>query len=95
MVATRKDKSLDLNATIEKPITWLKNLTIDDKDIGKSRVDMLDAKCEQKKWQENKLQKLGVEKLKEKGLALVPKRSVQTQKDDAQTSRSKGKKKMQ
>jgi hypothetical protein len=41
------------------------------------------------------LQKLGVEKLKEKGLAYVPKRSVQTQKDDAQTSRSKGKKKMQ
>jgi hypothetical protein len=50
MVATRKDKSLDLNATIENPITWLKNLIIDDKDIGKSHVDMLDAKCEQKKW---------------------------------------------
>jgi len=51
----------------------LKNPTIDDKDIGKSHVDMLDAKCEQKKWQENKLQKLGVEKLKEKGLAWIPK----------------------
>ena len=38
------------------------------------------------KWQENKLQKLSVEKLKEKGLAWVPKGSIQAQKDDAQAS---------
>jgi hypothetical protein len=38
------------------------------------------------KWQEDKLQKLSVEKLKEKGLGWVPKRSVQAQKDDAQAS---------
>jgi hypothetical protein len=38
------------------------------------------------KWQENKLQKLSAEKLKEMGLAWVPKRSFQAQKDDAQAS---------
>jgi hypothetical protein len=38
------------------------------------------------KWQEKKLQKLSAEKLKEKGLAWVPKGSIQAQKDDAQTS---------
>jgi len=38
------------------------------------------------KWQEKKLQKLSAEKLKEKGLAWVPKGSIQAQKDDAQAS---------
>jgi hypothetical protein len=38
------------------------------------------------KWQEKKLQKLSVEKLKEKGLAWVPKGNIQAQKDDAQAS---------
>jgi hypothetical protein len=38
------------------------------------------------KWQEKKLQKLSVEKLKEKGLAWVPKENIQAQKDDAQAS---------
>ena len=37
-------------------------------------------------WQEKKLQKLSAEKLKEKGLAWVPKGSIQAQKDDAQSS---------
>lgn len=77
---------------------------------GKSSINILDAKSEQKnvivpkikkyfpqskkeiklrcslrlpKWQENKLQKLSAEKLKEMGLAWVPKRSFQAQKDDA------------
>jgi len=38
------------------------------------------------KWQENKLQKLSAEKLKEKGLAWVPKGSIQAQKNDVQAS---------
>jgi hypothetical protein len=38
------------------------------------------------KWQEKKLQKLSVEKLKENGLVWVPKRRIQVQKDDAQAS---------
>jgi hypothetical protein len=109
----RKKKSSDPTSTIEKPITLLKNLAIDGKEVGKSSIDILSAKSEQKKvgvpkikkdlplskteikpicsiglpkWQENKLQKLSVEKLKEKGLAWVPKGSIQVQKDDAQVS---------
>jgi hypothetical protein len=38
------------------------------------------------KWQEKKLRKLSLKNLKEKGLAWVPKRSAQAQKDDAQAS---------
>jgi hypothetical protein len=38
------------------------------------------------KWQEKKLQKLSAEKLKENGLAWVPKGNIQAQKDDAQAS---------
>jgi hypothetical protein len=38
------------------------------------------------KWQENKLQKLSAEKLKEKGLAWVPEGRIQSQKNDAQAS---------
>ena len=76
--------------------------------MGKSFINILDAKSEQKKvrvliikkesslsktrtkprcslglskWQK-KLQKLSAEKLREKGLAWAPKRSVQAQKDD-------------
>jgi hypothetical protein len=109
----RKDKSLDLNSTIEKLITLLKNLANDGKEVGKSSIDIIGAKSEQKKvrvpkvknnlplskteikpicsigllkWQEKKLQKLSAEKLKEKGLAWVPKRRIQAQKDDAQAS---------
>ena len=38
------------------------------------------------KWKEKKLQKLSSEKVKEKGLAWVPKENIQAQKDDAQAS---------
>ena len=44
-----KKKSLDPNSTIEKPITLLKNLAIDGKEVGKSSIDILGAKSEQKK----------------------------------------------
>jgi hypothetical protein len=42
----QKKKSLDLNLTIEKPITLMKNLAIDGKEVGKSFIDILDAKSE-------------------------------------------------
>jgi hypothetical protein len=38
------------------------------------------------KWQKKKLQKLNAERLKEKGLAWVPKSSVHVQKNDVQIS---------
>jgi ribosomal protein L7/L12 len=109
----RKDKSSDLNSTIEKPITLLKNPANDGKEVEKSSIDVVGAKFEQKKmrvpkikkglslskieakptcsidlpkWQEKKLQKLSAEKLKEKGLAWVPKGNIQARKDDAQVS---------
>jgi ribosomal protein L7/L12 len=109
----RKDKSSDLNSTIEKPIKLLKTSANDGKEVEKSSIDVVCAKFEQKKmkvpkikkelplskieakptcsiglpkWQEKKLQKLNAEKLKEKGLAWVPKRRIQAQKDDAQAS---------
>ena len=109
----QKEKNSYLNSTIEKPISLLKNLAIDGKVMGKSSIDILDAKSEQKKvrvpkikkelllskteikpictiglpwWQEKKLQKLSAEKLKEKGLAWVPKGRIQSQKNDAQAS---------
>jgi hypothetical protein len=40
----QKKKISDLNSTIENPITLLKNLAIEGKDMGKSSVDILDAK---------------------------------------------------
>ena len=91
----------------------LKNPAIDGKEVGKSSIDILGAKFQQKKvgapkikkdlplskievkpicsiglpkWQENKLQKLSAERLKEKGLAWVSKASIQAQKDDVQAS---------
>ena len=100
----QKKKSSDLNSTIEKPITLLKNSAIDGKEVEKSSIDIVGAKSEQKKvgvpkikkdlplskieikpkcsiglpkWQEKKLQKLSAEKLKGKGLAWVPKGSIQ------------------
>jgi hypothetical protein len=45
----RKKKSSDLNLTIEKPITLLKNLAIDDKEVEKLSIDIISAKSEQKK----------------------------------------------
>lgn len=46
---SHRDKISDLNATIEKPIILLKNPTIDGKKVGKSFIDILNAKSEQKK----------------------------------------------
>ena len=44
-----KNKSSYLNSTIEKPITFLKNPAIDDKEVGKSSIDIVGVKSEQKK----------------------------------------------
>jgi hypothetical protein len=54
---SRKKKSSDLNSTIEKPITLLKNLTIDGKEVGKSPIDILGAKSEQKMVRVPKIKK--------------------------------------
>jgi hypothetical protein len=40
----RKKKSSNLNSTIEKPITLLKNPAIDGKEEGESPIDILGAK---------------------------------------------------
>ena len=53
----RKDKSSDLNATIEKPIILLKNLAIDGKEVQKSSIDIVGAKSEQKKVKVPKIKK--------------------------------------
>jgi hypothetical protein len=44
----RKKKSSDLNSTIKKPITLLKNPTIDGKEVGKSSINIIGAKSEPK-----------------------------------------------
>jgi hypothetical protein len=51
----RNKESLDLSSTIKKLITLLKNLAIDGKEVGKSSIDIIGTKSEQKKWQEMKL----------------------------------------
>jgi hypothetical protein len=53
----RKDKSLDLNSTIEKPIMLLKNLANDGKEVEKSSIDVVGAKFEQKKMKMPKIKK--------------------------------------
>jgi hypothetical protein len=53
----RKDKSLDLNSTIEKPITFLKNPANDGKEVKKSSIDVVGAKFEQKKMKVPKFKK--------------------------------------
>ena len=53
----RKKKSLDLNLTIEKPITLLKNPAIDGKEVKKSSIDIVGAKSEQKKVRVPKIKK--------------------------------------
>jgi len=45
----QKEKSSELNSTIEKPITLLKNLAIDGKDMGKLSIDILDAKLNKRR----------------------------------------------
>jgi hypothetical protein len=44
----RKDKSSDLNSTIEKSITLLKNPANDGKEVEKPSIDVAGAKFEQK-----------------------------------------------
>jgi hypothetical protein len=41
---SRKKKSSDLNSTIEKPITLLKNPAINGKEVRKSSIDIVGAK---------------------------------------------------
>jgi hypothetical protein len=41
-----EDKSSDLNATIEKPITLLENPAIDGKEVEKLSIDIVYAKSE-------------------------------------------------
>jgi hypothetical protein len=53
----RKDKSSDLNSTIEKPITLLKNPANDGKEVEKSSIDVVGAKFEQKKMRVPKIKK--------------------------------------
>jgi hypothetical protein len=53
----RKKKSSYLNSTIEQPITLLKNLAIDGKNVGKSYIDSLGAKSEQKNVRVLKIKK--------------------------------------
>jgi len=54
----QKKESSDLNLTIEKPITLLKNLAVDGKQVGKSCIDMLCAKSEQTKVKMPKSRKI-------------------------------------
>ena len=53
----QKEKSSELNSTIEKPITLLKNLAIDGKDMGKLSIDILDSKSERKNVRVPKIKK--------------------------------------
>lgn len=52
-----KKENLDLNSTTGKSITLLKNLDIDAKYIGKSFVNILHAKSEQKEMRVPKIKK--------------------------------------
>ena len=62
--------------------------------VPKIKKDLLLSKTEIKpicsiglpKWQENKLQKLSAENLKEKGFTWVPKGRIESQKNDAKVS---------
>lgn len=50
-----KKENLDINSTTEKSIALLKNLDIDAKYIGKSFVNILHAKYEQKEMRVPKI----------------------------------------
>ena len=68
----RKKKSSDLNSTIEKPITLLKNSAIDGKEVGKSSIDIVGAKSEQKKVGVPKIKKdLPLSKIKIKSICSI------------------------
>jgi hypothetical protein len=51
-------QSSDLNSTIKKSIILLQNLAIDGKEIRKSSIDILGAKCEPKKMRVPKIKKI-------------------------------------
>jgi hypothetical protein len=53
----QKDKSSNLNSTIEKPIMLLKNPANDGKEVEKSYIDVIGAKFEQKKMKVSKIKK--------------------------------------
>ena len=68
----RKKKSSDLNSTIEKLITLLKILAIDGKEVGKSSIDIVGAKSEQKKVGVPKIKKdLPLSKIEIKPICLI------------------------
>jgi hypothetical protein len=52
-----KKESSNLNSNIEKLITLLKNIVIDDKEARNPSVDIIDATSEQKKVRESKFKK--------------------------------------
>jgi hypothetical protein len=52
-----KKESSNLNSNIEKPITLLKNIAIDDKEVRNPFIDIIDATSEQKKFRESKFKK--------------------------------------
>ncbi|RCV22276.1 hypothetical protein SETIT_4G207900v2 [Setaria italica] len=87
-----KDKSLDLNSVSKKPINVLSTLATNGKGKEKSAIDPPSAKSEQ-----NKLKAPKNKKKEKKGMAWVPKGSIQIQnKNDVQANGAaqlKGKKK--
>nr|TKW00328.1 hypothetical protein SEVIR_8G101100v2 [Setaria viridis] len=87
----RKDKGSDLNSINEKPIDMLSTSASNDKDEEKLAIDPPSAKSEQKKSKKIKIRKehccpkLNAQELRKKGMAWVPKISIQIQsKDDVQ-----------
>jgi hypothetical protein len=54
----RKKESLDLNLTIEKPITLLKILAINGEEVRNLSIDILDDKSERKKIRVPKILKI-------------------------------------
>nr|TKW37787.1 hypothetical protein SEVIR_1G071400v2 [Setaria viridis] len=80
----RKDKSSDLNSVSEKPINVLSTSATNGKGKKKSAIDPPNAKFEQnelktpkEKKRRKKLQKLSAQELRKKGMAWVPKGSIQ------------------
>ena len=67
----RKKKSSDLNLTIKKPITLLKNLAIDGKEVRKSSINILGAKSEQKKVRVPKIKGLLLSKTEIKSICSI------------------------
>ncbi|KAG2566616.1 hypothetical protein PVAP13_7NG182100 [Panicum virgatum] len=93
----RKATSSDLNTIVEKPVNVLKTSAINGNEKENSAVDIPYTKSGQKMLKEPKikkkvpmskaqaqprLQRLSAQELKEKGMAWVPKGSIQTQDED-------------